>query len=153
MSGRLPLLSTKFHKVCRRISIICATNNAFYSFSWILSCFPSSFSTFLHLLVQPYFPITNLFTLEIDSKKSEPPSSFQAVDVYLGFCYLIVVLALIEYAIVAYSKKKHDDKMKKSKKKSIFETRLQIQTPDLLKGSVHIVKSRIAWFPIPMIWL
>ncbi|VDN39992.1 unnamed protein product [Gongylonema pulchrum] len=58
----------------------------------------------------------------------------QAVDVYLGFCYLIVVLALIEYAVVAYSNKKYDDR-KKFKRKSVFEPKLQLETPDLLRDA------------------
>lgn len=58
---------------------------------------------------------------------------FQAVDIYLGFCYLNVVFALIEYATVAYSKKKYEDR-KKNKSKNIFELTPQLHAPDLLQG-------------------
>jgi hypothetical protein len=43
------------------------------------------------------------------------PKLLQAVDVYLGFCYLQTNLALIEYAVVAFTlrtRKKHDEKLK-----------------------------------------
>uniref|UniRef100_A0A914R223 Uncharacterized protein n=1 Tax=Parascaris equorum TaxID=6256 RepID=A0A914R223_PAREQ len=42
---------------------------------------------------------------------------FQAVDVYLGFCYLIVALALIEYEMQTQHQKP------------------QLQTPDLLRDA------------------
>lgn len=64
---------------------------------------------------------------------------FQAVDVYLGFCYLNVILALIEYATVTYSKKKYDDR-KKNKNKNIFELKQQFQAPDLLQGRYDKLK-------------
>ncbi|VDL84876.1 unnamed protein product [Nippostrongylus brasiliensis] len=38
------------------------------------------------------------------NRRLPPVAYVKAVDVYLGFCYLLVVLALIEYACVAYSK-------------------------------------------------
>lgn len=60
---------------------------------------------------------------------------FQAVDIYLGFCYLNVILALIEYATVMYSNKKYEDR-KKNKSKNIFESRPQLQAPDLLQGNM-----------------
>ena len=38
------------------------------------------------------------------NRRLPPVAYVKAVDVYLGFCYLLVVLALMEYAAVAYSK-------------------------------------------------
>ncbi|KAE9411827.1 hypothetical protein Angca_007146, partial [Angiostrongylus cantonensis] len=38
------------------------------------------------------------------NRRLPPVAYVKAVDVYLGFCYLLVVFALIEYACVAYSK-------------------------------------------------
>uniref|UniRef100_A0A915PQ43 Neurotransmitter-gated ion-channel transmembrane domain-containing protein n=1 Tax=Setaria digitata TaxID=48799 RepID=A0A915PQ43_9BILA len=70
--------------------------------------------------------------LLMSTNRRLPPVSYvKAVDIYLGFCYLNVILALIEYAAVAYSKKKYEDR-KRSKSKSTFETKPQIQAPDLL---------------------
>lgn len=38
------------------------------------------------------------------NRRLPPVAYVKAVDVYLGFSYLLVVLALMEYAAVAYSK-------------------------------------------------
>lgn len=78
--------------------------------------------------------LTETHLLTGTNRRLPPVSYIKAVDVYLGFCYLIVVMALIEYAVVAYSNKKHDDK-KKYKRKSIIEPQLQLQTPDLLRDA------------------
>lgn len=54
-----------------------------------------------------------------------PPVAYiKAVDVYLGFCYLLVVLALIEYACVAYSKVKIINE--KIKHQNVFRRRMKI---------------------------
>ncbi|VDN52976.1 unnamed protein product, partial [Dracunculus medinensis] len=52
------------------------------------------------------------------NRRLPPVSYIKAADVYLGFCYLIVILALIEYACVSYAKKKCDDRNKKLKARS-----------------------------------
>ncbi|VDK24356.1 unnamed protein product [Anisakis simplex] len=59
----------------------------------------------------------------------------QAVDVYLGFCYLFVAMALIEYACVAYATKKHNDQLKKYKKREDMMQTQTLQTPDLLRDA------------------
>ncbi|VDK73738.1 unnamed protein product [Onchocerca ochengi] len=66
------------------------------------------------------------------NRRLPPVSYIKAVDVYLIFCYLNVVLALVEYATVAYSKKKYEDE-EKNKSKNIFE--LKLQAPDLLRDA------------------
>ena len=76
------------------------------------------------------------------NRRLPPVAYVKAVDVYLGFCYLLVVLALIEFACVAYSKvcqseskkwtvmqKKNEDRKRKERK---MEHRTVQQTPDLL---------------------
>ncbi|GMR42057.1 hypothetical protein PMAYCL1PPCAC_12252, partial [Pristionchus mayeri] len=50
------------------------------------------------------------------NRRLPPVAYVKAVDVYLGFCYLLVVLALIEYACVAYSKKKNEDRKRRESK-------------------------------------
>ncbi|CAG9537863.1 unnamed protein product [Cercopithifilaria johnstoni] len=81
------------------------------------------------------FTILSETHLLMGTNRRLPPVPYiKAVDVYLGFCYLNVVLALIEYAIVAYSKKKYGDR-KKNKSKSIFELTPQLQAPDLLQDA------------------
>ncbi|KAJ1372534.1 hypothetical protein KIN20_034711 [Parelaphostrongylus tenuis] len=62
------------------------------------------------------------------NRRLPPVAYVKAVDVYLGFCYLLVVFALIEYACVAYSKKKNEDRRRREKE---TEQKL-IQTPDLV---------------------
>lgn len=58
---------------------------------------------------------------------------------FLGTCYVMVVLALLEYALVAYSNKKRNDQIRKWKK---MEQRLAQQKqpvqpqPDLIAGSL-----------------
>ncbi|EJW79691.1 hypothetical protein WUBG_09400 [Wuchereria bancrofti] len=68
------------------------------------------------------------------NRRLPPVSYIKAVDIYLGFCYLNVVLALIEYATVTYSRKKYEDE-KKNKSKNIFELTPQLQAPDLLQDA------------------
>ncbi|VDM58418.1 unnamed protein product [Angiostrongylus costaricensis] len=63
------------------------------------------------------------------NRRLPPVAYVKAVDVYLGFCYLLVVFALIEYACVAYSKKKNEDRRRREKK---TEQKLMPTTPDLL---------------------
>ncbi|WKX98439.1 hypothetical protein Q1695_013823 [Nippostrongylus brasiliensis] len=63
------------------------------------------------------------------NRRLPPVAYVKAVDVYLGFCYLLVVLALIEYACVAYSKKKNEDRRRREKKSEHKPTQ---PTPDLL---------------------
>ncbi|KAK6044102.1 Neurotransmitter-gated ion-channel transmembrane region [Cooperia oncophora] len=63
------------------------------------------------------------------NRRLPPVAYVKAVDVYLGFCYLLVVLALIEYACVAYSKKKNEDRRRREKKS---EHKPTPPTPDLL---------------------
>ncbi|CAI4232082.1 unnamed protein product [Auanema sp. JU1783] len=63
------------------------------------------------------------------NRRLPPVAYVKAVDVYLGFCYLLVVLALIEYAGVAYSKKKNEDRRRREKK---TEVKPAEPTPDLL---------------------
>ncbi|EPB73105.1 Neurotransmitter-gated ion-channel transmembrane region [Ancylostoma ceylanicum] len=63
------------------------------------------------------------------NRRLPPVAYIKAVDVYLGFCYLLVVLALIEYACVAYSKKKNEDRRRREKKS---EHKPTPPTPDLL---------------------
>ncbi|XGW16986.1 hypothetical protein V3C99_001982 [Haemonchus contortus] len=66
------------------------------------------------------------------NRRLPPVAYVKAVDVYLGFCYLLVVLALIEYACVAYSKKKNDDRRRREKKS---EHKPTPPTPDLLNDA------------------
>ncbi|VDO48093.1 unnamed protein product [Onchocerca flexuosa] len=66
------------------------------------------------------------------NRRLPPVSYIKAVDIYLGFCYLNVIMALVEYATVAYSKKKYEDE-EKHKSKNIFE--LKLHTPDLLRDA------------------
>ncbi|PAV76801.1 hypothetical protein WR25_25930 isoform M [Diploscapter pachys] len=64
------------------------------------------------------------------NRRLPPVSYIKAVDVYLGFSYLLVVLALIEYAFVAYTKKKNEDRKRKEKRMGGGSERRQpIQTP------------------------
>ncbi|PAV86833.1 hypothetical protein WR25_04608 [Diploscapter pachys] len=64
------------------------------------------------------------------NRRLPPVSYIKAVDVYLGFSYLLVVLALIEYAFVAYTKKKNEDRKRKDKRMGGGSERRQpIQTP------------------------
>ncbi|MFH4982029.1 hypothetical protein AB6A40_008738 [Gnathostoma spinigerum] len=79
--------------------------------------------------------LTETHLLTGTNRRLPPVSYIKAVDVYLGFCYLIVVLALVEYACVAYAKKKYDDKQKKFDKKDAMNTKPSLQTPDLLRDA------------------
>ncbi|CAJ0599431.1 unnamed protein product [Cylicocyclus nassatus] len=63
------------------------------------------------------------------NRRLPPVAYIKAVDIYLGFCYLLVVLALIEYALVAYTKKKNEDRKRREKKN---EVKPALPTPDLL---------------------
>ncbi|CAI5444322.1 unnamed protein product [Caenorhabditis angaria] len=63
------------------------------------------------------------------NRRLPPVGYVKAVDIFLGFCYLSVVLALIEYACVAYSKKKNEDRRRKEKK---TEHKPAPPTPDIL---------------------
>ncbi|VDM96417.1 unnamed protein product [Thelazia callipaeda] len=78
--------------------------------------------------------LTETHLLTGTNRRLPPVSYVKAVDVYLGFCYLIVVLALIEYAVVAYSSKKYEDR-KRNKNKNIFEPKPQLPAPDLLRDA------------------
>ncbi|GMT20363.1 hypothetical protein PFISCL1PPCAC_11660 [Pristionchus fissidentatus] len=78
---------------------------------WISRDSPPSRTTIGVLTV---LTLTHLMT---GTNRRLPPVAYiKAVDVYLGFCYLLVVLALIEYACVAYSKKKHEDRKRRENK-------------------------------------
>uniref|UniRef100_A0A0R3RMI9 Neur_chan_memb domain-containing protein n=1 Tax=Elaeophora elaphi TaxID=1147741 RepID=A0A0R3RMI9_9BILA len=82
------------------------------------------------------FTILSETHLLMSTNRRLPPVSYvKAVDVYLGFCYLNVVLALIEYATVTYSKKKYEDRKKKNKSKNMFALTPQLQAPDLLQDA------------------
>src|SRR3569832_209589 len=48
----------------------------------------------------------------------------QAVDIYLGMCYFMVVCTLIEYAFVGYSSKKRKDLQKKVDETKSVQTAL-----------------------------
>ncbi|PIC42571.1 hypothetical protein B9Z55_009604 [Caenorhabditis nigoni] len=63
------------------------------------------------------------------NRRLPPVAYVKAVDVFLGFCYLLVILALIEYACVAYSKKKNEDRRRREKK---MEHKPAPPTPDIL---------------------
>ncbi|VDK81296.1 unnamed protein product [Litomosoides sigmodontis] len=81
------------------------------------------------------FTVLSETHLLMSTNRRLPPVSYiKAVDVYLGFCYLNVVFALIEYATVAYSKKKYEDR-KKIRSKNIFELTPQLHAPDLLQDA------------------
>ncbi|CAJ0580984.1 unnamed protein product, partial [Mesorhabditis spiculigera] len=67
------------------------------------------------------------------NRRLPPVSYIKAVDIYLGFCYLLVVFALIEYACVAYTKKKNEDRRRRQKKSDFKPPSLQ--TPDLLQDA------------------
>ncbi|CAJ0941768.1 unnamed protein product, partial [Mesorhabditis belari] len=67
------------------------------------------------------------------NRRLPPVAYIKAVDVYLGFCYLLVVFALIEYACVAYTKKKNEDRRRRQKKSDFKPPSLQ--TPDLLQDA------------------
>ncbi|TKR76905.1 hypothetical protein L596_017975 [Steinernema carpocapsae] len=95
--------------------------------------------------------LTETHLLTGTNRRLPPVSYIKAVDIYLGYCYLNVVLALIEYACVAYSKKKHDDQLKRNKKAERRAHAAQ-PTPDLLQEPLD---ARLAectcdtsWFPL-----
>ena len=68
------------------------------------------------------------------NRRLPPVAYVKAVDVFLGFCYLLVILALIEYACVAYSKKKNEDRRRREKK---MEHKPAPPTPDILHGNMR----------------
>ncbi|CAI2348292.1 unnamed protein product [Caenorhabditis sp. 36 PRJEB53466] len=63
------------------------------------------------------------------NRRLPPVAYVKAVDVFLGFCYILVILALIEYACVAYSKKKNEDRRRREKK---MEHKPAPPTPDII---------------------
>uniref|UniRef100_A0A914XN92 Neurotransmitter-gated ion-channel transmembrane domain-containing protein n=1 Tax=Plectus sambesii TaxID=2011161 RepID=A0A914XN92_9BILA len=75
--------------------------------------------------------------LMTSTNRQLPPVSYvKAIDIFLGTCYLMVVLALGEYALVAYSTKKRNDQMKRWEKKKQRLEKLQreqrLPQPDLI---------------------
>ncbi|VDD86971.1 unnamed protein product, partial [Enterobius vermicularis] len=73
--------------------------------------------------------------LLIGTNKRLPPVSYiKAVDVYLGGCYFFVVMVLIEYACVAYCRKKNEDMQKKNLSNQKTGNHPS-QTPDLLRDT------------------
>uniref|UniRef100_A0A0N4ZFA3 Neur_chan_memb domain-containing protein n=1 Tax=Parastrongyloides trichosuri TaxID=131310 RepID=A0A0N4ZFA3_PARTI len=51
------------------------------------------------------------------NRRLPPVNYVKAADVYLGFCYLMVAFSLFEYAAVAFSKRRNENKKKKESKK------------------------------------
>nr|CDQ05860.1 Bm5890, isoform a [Brugia malayi] len=154
------LTSYRFTSLCIN-KTIATTSSGSYSRLWAQFLFEREFSFYM---IQIYIPailvvfiswvsfwinpesapsrtVIGTFTilsethLLMSTNRRLPPVSYiKAVDVYLGFCYLNVVLALIEYATVTYSRKKYEDE-KKNKSKNIFELTPQLQAPDLLQDA------------------
>uniref|UniRef100_A0A0N5CEA1 Gamma-aminobutyric acid receptor subunit beta n=1 Tax=Strongyloides papillosus TaxID=174720 RepID=A0A0N5CEA1_STREA len=51
------------------------------------------------------------------NRRLPPVNYIKAADIYLGFCYLMVAFSLFEYAAVAFSKRRNENKMRREKKK------------------------------------
>ncbi|CEF68278.1 SAP domain and Zinc finger, MIZ-type domain and Gamma-aminobutyric acid A receptor/Glycine receptor alpha family and Neurotransmitter-gated ion-channel transmembrane domain-containing protein [Strongyloides ratti] len=51
------------------------------------------------------------------NRRLPPVNYVKAADIYLGFCYLMVAFSLFEYAAVAFSKRRNENKKKRENKK------------------------------------
>uniref|UniRef100_A0A914XHW8 Neurotransmitter-gated ion-channel transmembrane domain-containing protein n=1 Tax=Plectus sambesii TaxID=2011161 RepID=A0A914XHW8_9BILA len=86
------------------------------------------------------FTVLTETTLMTSTNRQLPPVSYvKAIDIFLGTCYLMVVLALGEYALVAYSNKKRKDQMKRWEKKKQRLEKLQkeqrLPQPDIIAAT------------------
>ncbi|CAC42350.1 Gamma-aminobutyric acid receptor subunit beta [Caenorhabditis elegans] len=153
--ANIELSSYKFTKICQkrtlastssgtysrlRVSFIFDRDSGFY---FLQIFFPASLVVVLswisfwinrdsapsRTLIGTMTVLTETHLMTGTNRRLPPVAYVKAVDVFLGFCYLLVILALIEYACVAYSKKKNEDRRRREKK---TEHKPAPPTPDIL---------------------
>ncbi|CAB3401315.1 unnamed protein product [Caenorhabditis bovis] len=151
----IELSSYKFAKVCQNRTLATTASGTYSrlkvtfvfdretSFYFLQIFFPASLVVVLswisfwinrdsapsRTLIGTMTVLTETHLMTGTNRRLPPVSYIKAVDVFLGFCYLLVILALIEYACVAYSKKKNEDRRRREKK---MEHKPAPVTPDIL---------------------